>query len=105
MSKLSLTQIMTKEEKKRMEDYSKIKEKQEKFLDKVFEYPEYSFEKCIAMGGLAVGKSKVVVKDKARGCDEPPIHELFNEYDFENEVSRKTLIVLKLIFKYLFKNT
>lgn len=76
---------MTKEQKKRLEDYSKIKEKQEKFLDKVFEYPDYSFEKCIALGGLSVEKDKVVVKDKAGGCDEPPMYEFFNEYDFEKD--------------------
>ena len=76
---------MTKEEKKRMEDYSKIKEKQEKFLDKVFEDPEYSFKKCIALGGLSVEKDKVVITNKAGGCDEPPMYEFFNEYDFEKE--------------------
>ena len=76
---------MTKEQKKRLEDYSKIKEKQEKFLDKVFEYPDYSFEKCIALVGLSVEKDKVVVKDKAGGCDEPPMYEFFNEYDFEKD--------------------
>ena len=76
---------MTKEQKKRLEDYSKIKEKQEKFLDKVFEYPDYSFEKCIALGGLSVEKDKVVVKDKAGGCDEPSMYEFFNEYDFEKD--------------------
>jgi len=70
---------MTEEEKKRMLDYSKLKEKQEIFLDKVFEYPEYSFEKCIAMGGLTV------VKDKAGGCDEPPMYEFFRDYDFEKD--------------------
>ena len=76
---------MTKEPKKRMKDYSLIKEKQEKFLNKVFEYPEYSFEKCIALGGVSVEKDNVVVKDKVGGCDEPPMYEFFNEYDFEKD--------------------
>ena len=76
---------MTRDKKKVMEDYSKIKEKQEKFLEKVFEYPEYSFEKCIALGGLSVEKDKIVVKDKAGGCDDPPMYEFFKGYDFEKD--------------------
>lgn len=72
-------------EKKRLKDYSKIKENQEKFLDKVFTFPEYTVKKCMEMGGLTVEKDTVVVKDKAAGCDEPPMYEFFRDYDFEED--------------------
>ncbi|MHA1146693.1 MAG: hypothetical protein ACTSR8_00430 [Promethearchaeota archaeon] len=76
---------MTKKENTQIEVYSNLKKKQEKLLKKVFDYPEYSFEKCIAMGGLTVEKDKVMVKDKAGGCDEPPMYEFFRDYDFEKD--------------------
>jgi len=32
-----------------------------------------------------VEKDKIVVKNKLVGCDEPPMYEFFNEYNFEKD--------------------
>ncbi|MFO8018536.1 MAG: hypothetical protein R6U96_07865 [Promethearchaeia archaeon] len=76
---------MKKDKKKGIVDYSEIKKQQERFLDKVFEHPEYSFKKCIELGGLSVKDNKIVIKDEAGGCEEPPMYKFLDEYDFEDE--------------------
>ncbi len=76
---------MKEKNDKGLKEYSEIKEKQVELLDKVFMYSEYTFEKCLELGGLSVKDNKIVVKNKASGCEEPPIYEFFTEFDFENE--------------------